>query len=110
LAIAIAIGLYFGIDAITRAETLAEQWLTYINPLNNLMFYLAGVAIFYNARTLQWSNVAAYAAIAGGSAVLVFFPADGDLVNVVTGLERVVFFLATTCVVLGFFKLEPTLP
>jgi exopolysaccharide production protein ExoZ len=104
------IGLYFGFAAITREATLAAQWQTYINPFNNLMFYVGGVALFYSTRQARWGHAAAVGLMLISIVVLAGYPARGDLVTVVTGMERIVFFVACCALVLSFYKLPPSLP
>src|SRR5690606_31303561 len=42
--------------------------------------------------------------------VLVFYPVSGDQINIISGINRVVFALASILLTLGFYKLEIDLP
>jgi peptidoglycan/LPS O-acetylase OafA/YrhL len=46
------IGLYFCFFLMKPDETI-NQWEIYINPLNNLFLFVAGIAIFYNFNKLK---------------------------------------------------------
>jgi peptidoglycan/LPS O-acetylase OafA/YrhL len=110
VATTLAAGLYFGFEAISTKATLASQWHTYINPLNNLCFYGAGLALYYNAHKLSLNAPTSITLMIASTAVLAGYPVDGDLVNIVTGFDRIVFFLASTLMVLSFYKLTSTPP
>lgn len=100
-----AIALYFGFAVLDRTQTLASQWQAYIHPLNNLIFYCGGIALFYNARQVSLSLPAALSLISASILAFVTWPVDGDLITTVTGLDRIAFFVITTALVFGFYKL-----
>jgi exopolysaccharide production protein ExoZ len=110
VAVTIAIGLYFGFHAITAPATLASQWQTYINPMNNMFFYCIGLALYYNTGKLSFGPSWTISLLVASLAVLVWYPANGDLVNIVTGINRIVFVLASTLLVLSFYKFTFTPP
>ncbi len=101
----VAIAVYVAFFAMTPTATLASQWLLYINPFNNLCLYVAGVAIYYNAKLLKLSPPHAMLMMAASVGMLAAYPADGDLIAVVTGVNRLVFCLASVLIVLSFYKL-----
>lgn len=110
VAATIVVGAYFGFGAISNERTLASQWQTYINPLNNFFFYTTGIAIYYNARGLLLSSRSAVALLIVAGILFCAYPASGDLVNIVTGVNRLVFFAASALAVLAFYKLTLPLP
>lgn len=106
LAATVAAGMYFAFAGFDRQATLATQWSTYIHPLNNAMFYAVGVALYYNVREWRFRAHTPVLIVLLSLALLAGYPTSGDLINVVTGAERIAFFLASTGIVLGFFKLS----
>ena len=106
----LAIAVYFAYWALTPAATLASQWQVYINPFNNLFLYAAGVAIYYNTRSLTLRPITAMFMLVGSCALLAAYPSDGDLIVIVTGLDRFVYCLASVLIVLSFFKLSTRPP
>jgi peptidoglycan/LPS O-acetylase OafA/YrhL len=102
--------LVIAFSALDPAHTLAEQWLVYIHPANNLILYLLGVGLFYNCDTVKLPTWAALGAILLGVIVFLGVAVRGDLVLVVTGWPRVAFCCASILVVLGFYKLQIALP
>ena len=100
----IAIGLVFS-HALLHAEiSLADQWVTYVNPLNNLFLYCCGIALYYNATHIRLSKATCLAILAVGASVFVWYPVAGDQIHILTGWNRVVFCIASVCMVLAFYK------
>lgn len=104
LAISLAISIYFSSFVLDPSISLAEQWSTYINPFNNLFLYLAGIAIYFNLKgkiLRSWSVAALFITSLGCFAL---YPANGDTITVVTGLNRIIFLAASIALVVSFYK------
>lgn len=110
VAATVAIGMWFAFFGLVREATLTSQWKTYIHPLNNLMFYATGVALYYNVRHFVLDSRTSAVIMLASLALLTWYPAGGDLVNIVTGVARVAFLLSCIGIVLGFYKLSATPP
>jgi peptidoglycan/LPS O-acetylase OafA/YrhL len=84
--------------------SLSDQWLTYINPFNNLFLYVAGIAIYYNLSSVKisFSGVLLFFGIA--VTVFMFYPAYGDKIAIVTGVNRLVFLFSSILLVVSFYK------
>lgn len=104
--ITLLVGLYFACFSISNKTTLANQWQIYINPFNNLFFYCAGIAIYFNLDGIYIRRKNAILIMLGASLVFSFYPAAGDQVNIVTGVNRVIFSLASIVMVIAFYKIE----
>ncbi|MDC5023914.1 acyltransferase [Acinetobacter baumannii] len=105
----VAVGIYFAFSALDPSKTLSEQWTTYINPFNNFFLYACGLALYYNFHNVSMKNIANIL-IVTSLAVLCLYPVTGDQINITTGINRVVFALASIALTLGFYKLEIDLP
>ncbi|WP_338558077.1 acyltransferase family protein [Acinetobacter sp. KS-LM10] len=105
----ILIGLYFAFGVFDQSQKLAQQWQTYINPLNNFFLYTCGLALYYNFNEINLKKIAPFLIVAALS-ILAFYPVSGDQINIVSGFNRVVFALASIALTLGFYKLEVTFP
>ncbi|WP_158521401.1 acyltransferase family protein [Kushneria konosiri] len=84
--------LYFAFYVLTPEASLAAQWLTYINPLNQAFLFGMGVAIgklATNMRHASKKGMAVLLAIAVGA--FAFFPASGNQINIVSGFNRILF-------------------
>lgn len=105
----VAVGAYFAFYALDPSKTLSDQWHTYINPFNNFFLYACGLALYYNFHDLHMKNTASLLIVVS-LLVLCFYPVAGDQINIATGINRVVFALASIALTLGFYKFEIDLP
>jgi exopolysaccharide production protein ExoZ len=108
--ITLCIALYFAFVTLKPEVSLANQWITYINPFNNLFLYSAGIAIYYNTKLLSPNKQTIGTAFALLMAVLAFYPVSGDQINIVTGFNRIVFLASSILLVIVFFKNTVALP
>lgn len=105
----VALGMYFAFTALEPSKTLSAQWTIYINPFNNFFLYACGLALYYNFHYISMKNIANILIVIS-LAVLCLYPVTGDQINIVTGINRIVFALASIMLTLGFYKLEIELP
>ncbi|HHY2116882.1 TPA: acyltransferase family protein [Acinetobacter baumannii] len=104
-----AIGIYFAFSAIDSTSTLSNQWKIYIHPFNNFFLYACGLALFYNFHNLVMPNIAILLIVISLS-ILCWYPVEGDQINIVTGINRVIFAFSSIALTLGFYKLELSIP
>lgn len=104
------LGTVFAFAWLDAQQPLAGQWHLYIHPANNLCFYAAGLALFYNLRGTALSPAAALACMAAAAAVFFAYPVQGDLIGTVVTDARLAFFGASVLLVFGFYKLTSSLP
>lgn len=109
-ALSFAIGMAFSLHLLTPDTPLGNQWNTYVNPFNNLFLYCAGVAIYYNAKEWNIGAASATGLFFLSLAVFILYPVQGNQINIVTGLTRVVFSAASILMVLAFYKNKLALP
>lgn len=83
-----------------RASPLGFQWQAYINPINNLFLYCSGIAIYYN-KSLVANNKIIVAILA---MVWLLYPTSGNQINIVTGLERIIFSATSIFTVIVFYN------
>jgi peptidoglycan/LPS O-acetylase OafA/YrhL len=100
----IMVGIMFSFHILHSDQSLVVQWANYINPFNNLFLYCAGIALYYNARNWQPSKMAILTLFTLPLLLFLFYPAQGDQIQIVTGASRVVFCLASVALVLAFYK------
>lgn len=101
----IGITIYFGFWVLDDTQSLASQWHLYIHPLNNLAFYCAGVALFYNASRFSIPQPFVIPLMLITIISFTAWPANGDLIATVTGFNRIAFFVITVTFVLSVYKL-----
>ncbi len=101
-----AIAVYFSFYVISEAATLESQWLSYINPFNNLVFYCSGMAIYFNPSVHGFSGKTSAILFAASLIVLCFYPTSAEMVSIVCGPNRIVFYVASMLMVLAFYNLS----
>ncbi len=108
--LACVVGLWFSTNLLTVDKSLADQWVQYINPFNNLFLYCAGIAIYYNTKDLVVSTRVNLMCFVAALATFIFYPAVGDQIHIVSGAGRVVFSLASVLLVFAFYKNTVQIP
>jgi exopolysaccharide production protein ExoZ len=107
---ALTVFVLFAFRLISSDTSLAAQWAVYINPFNNLFFYSAGVALYYNFRDTivppRWRMPLLLSAIAA----FLFYPATGDQISIASGFNRIALAVIVILIVFGFYKCAPSLP
>lgn len=110
LVASIFLGGVFALELISSINTLANQWNTYINPFNNLFFYIAGIAIYFNIYKWKFGNEMVLAVLFAGLAIFLFYPSEGGEIQLITGGNRITFSIASILLVIGFYKLNVRIP
>lgn len=108
LAASLAIGLYFSENMLSSDAPLDTQWSLYVNPFNNLFFYIAGIAIFYNTSRARHTSAQTVAFLAISTSVFLFYPTGENQADIVTDLNRIVFSSASILMVYVFYKWRAT--
>ncbi len=105
-----AIGLYFSISLLSSDKLLSEQWSIYVNPFNQIFLFFAGVAIGkWAGKIKNYFNRYSWALLGMVLFLFIFFPAQGDKAQIVTGVERWIFSVLSISLVLIIFLLNPKL-
>lgn len=85
---------YFAFFVLTPSSSLAAQWGPYINPLNQAFLFALGVAIgWFRDLSRTPSQAAVWVVLVVSVALLTFYPASGNQINIVTGINRLLFTL-----------------
>jgi peptidoglycan/LPS O-acetylase OafA/YrhL len=108
--VTIGIGLLFAFSLLNSANKLEVQWAMYINPFNNFFLYCAGIAIFYNFHDLTVPTKWHLPLLVFSVLTFFVYPASGDQINLVTGINRVAMSIISIGVILAFYKCAPALP
>jgi exopolysaccharide production protein ExoZ len=81
---------YFSIYKLDENQPLGSQWATYVNPIGQMFYFVAGIGIGFMSKGMQrlgrWSVVAMLLTFA----LIVFYPSHGEPVHLVTGITRLV--------------------
>lgn len=98
--------VYFAYVKLTPDLNLGQQWKDYVNPFNQVFLFLSGFYIGYIFNNVKINNIVLVPLLIIGLVMFVFYPVSGDLINLVTGINRIVF----TIICLSIFKLNYRVP
>lgn len=96
--------IYFSFFAIDVKIDLGEQWKTYINPLNQVYFFLGGFLMGYLFRGVKLKRIYSSLLIVLGLLIMICFPVGEERISLVFGINRVVFSLACFLICLGTYS------
>lgn len=101
---------YFAFFKLDPTQSLDNQWFIYVNPLNQVFLFLSGflMGLLFNKVSFNDTNVIILLIISFTG--FVFYPVSGDNINLVTGINRIVFTLLCFTICFTFYKLKSTLP
>lgn len=102
--------LYFAFNKLSTGQNLSVQWTNYVNPLNQVFLFLGGFLIGLFFQHVKLKNYIAILMIFIGVSIFVFFPVQGDLINLVTRFNRLVFTISCFLICCGVYKLSLELP
>lgn len=85
---------------------LYTQWLLYINPIHQSFLFMTGLVI--GAYLPQWKHW--YIPLILGVTLFIIWPASGDHINIVTGINRVIFTSCAILVCYGFYSIKGEMP
>jgi exopolysaccharide production protein ExoZ len=93
--------LYFAFYKQNPSVSYLDQWLDYINPLNQLFLFLAGFLMGYFFHKKSIPPIVSPLCLAAGVALLFFYP---GAINIVAGMHRIVFTVAAILICFSFYK------
>ncbi len=102
--------IFFAFFIINSNKNLSEQWHFYTNPLNQIFFFWAGIMLckmFYEIRISKLINTAIGVI---GLLLLLFYPSNIENINLVTGVNRIIFTISCIMICLFFYKIQYQLP
>jgi exopolysaccharide production protein ExoZ len=94
--------LWFAFFGLNSNEKLSVQWTMYVNPLNQVLLFIAGICIGKYSGRLEVPKAMIIFFLALISFIL--YPAQG--INLVTGIDRIVLTLISVAICLGVFHLN----
>ena len=95
----------FAFKFLTPDRSLAEQWSTYINPLNQVFLFLAGFLIGYFNGIVKGKAVNIFILIIS-IGLFILHPYNGDHVGIVSQWNRIYFTLYSIGISMSFYNLN----
>lgn len=102
--------LYFAFALLNPDAPLADQWRTYINPLNQVFLFLAGFLLGRFGSLIPTSRYISPALFLLAIVIFIFYPVRGNTIALITGVERIIFTIATIALCVSFFRLKVDVP
>jgi exopolysaccharide production protein ExoZ len=102
--------LYFAFSKLSPDVTLAKQWKIYVNPLNQVFLFLGGFLIGLFFHSFKAENAHVITLLFLGLLLFTFYPVVGDRINIVIGINRLVFTACCFIICFCFYKLTFQLP
>jgi peptidoglycan/LPS O-acetylase OafA/YrhL len=110
--VTVALAGYFASYALDETLLLSAQWSIYINPLNQLFLFVAGILIGAYGRDFEPGprlRQVGIGLLVGSLLVFEFTPASGNLIRIVTDWNRLILSAASILIVAAVFLLKPKL-
>lgn len=101
---------YFTFFLLSPELTLSEQWSTYINPLNQIFFFFGGFLMGYVFKNTAINTKQSLFIVLISLIIFILFPSEGDSINLVTGVNRLIFTASCFLICFSFFKSEIRVP
>lgn len=98
--------LYFAFYILDERSPLTSQWRNYVNPLNQLFFFLGGFIVGYLLQNKRLNTRIGVVLLVAGLSLFCLYPAHGNTINIVTGVNRIVFTLACFLICISVFKIN----
>jgi exopolysaccharide production protein ExoZ len=102
--------LYFSFVILSPEQTLAQQWREYVNPLNQAFLFLGGFLIGLLLNTIKISRIISILLLLFSIGLFIIIPSNGNLINLVTGVNRLIFTFCCFLICFSFYKLNFKLP
>ncbi len=104
--------IYFAFHILDPEKSLGDkvQWRNYVNPLNQVLLFLGGFIIGLIFKDKRIHIVINLIILISGLVLFIFYPAEGDTIHLVTGVNRLIFTLCCFMICMSFYKVRVDLP
>lgn len=103
---AVTFGVYFWFAFVLfdKSKPIGEQDSYYKHPLNQAALFLEGILIGHLFKTKSFNNGLLFTFLLAALLAFYFYPVDGDAINIVAGIERLIFTFLCFVFTFVFFK------
>lgn len=106
IAILLFYGLRYAFLVFKDVTVLGAFWYNYVAPFNNFFLFGFGILLYYEFKDVKLSNQICFLGIVLACLLFIFYPAYGNQVYIVKGVNRIVFSFASILLVLMFFLMK----
>jgi exopolysaccharide production protein ExoZ len=100
--------IYYAFFILSSQSTVANQWALYISPLNQAVFFAAGILIYLFNKYKQLSLRYAILLFVAGVLLFAFFPIFGPRSNLIVGTDNLLFLLFCCVIVYSSLNINAT--
>ncbi|MGE8436845.1 MAG: acyltransferase family protein [Pseudomonas palmensis] len=99
--------IYYAFFILTTNNTLAAQWGAYIEPLNQAFLFVLGIFIAWisTEKNLK-STKYLWTTLLASSLAFAIYPSTGGPINIVTGLERILYTALCGAICFSAFNID----
>lgn len=102
--------IYFAFIKIYHGMPMLEETSAYFNPLNNLFLFFSGFVIGKYLKKQKVSSIMLLFIIIVGLGLFIFYPVFGKKIDLLIGVNRLVFTLSSCLICIYFYKLNYQIP
>lgn len=102
--------IYFAFNKLDSQTPFSYQWKNYINPLNQVFLFLGGFLTGLLFKKVKINSITTILLLLFGIALFAFYPVNGDRINLVTGVNRLIFTFCCFLICFCFYKLTIKFP
>lgn len=110
LSFSFALCLYYSFYGMNNESSLWNQWHSYTNPLNQLFLFAGGVYSGFLLHNKTQKSLWILALLLLSIFTFIVYPVQGDLIHLLTGMNRLVFYFLCFIICFCFYKLPFELP
>ena len=110
LIISFALLAYFAFGVIDPRIEFYVQWHSYTNPLNQFFLFIAGVGLGALLKNSEMSSMQGKMILLFSLLIFIWYPTTGERVELATGINRLVFIIASIGICVGTYKSDFKLP
>lgn len=101
---------YFTFFKFSHEMSWQSQWKVYINPLNQVYLFLSGFLVGVFLNTVNIKNRILEVLLILSALLFVFIPSGDNVISIVSGWLRIVFYTCCILICISFYKLKFSLP
>lgn len=108
--IVLLIGIVFSFHILDDSKTMIALWRTYVNPFNNMYFFVFGIFLYYNFRNIKIDENINLLILFSTILAFIFIPVSDVEAGLITGWSRLFLSLLSIIIVFNFYKMDIKLP
>jgi exopolysaccharide production protein ExoZ len=110
LTLSFGVCIYFSFYEMNTESPLWNQWHLYTNPLNQVFLFAGGIYLGYLLENKVQKSAWILITLILSVLTFIIYPVEGDLIHLLTGINRLIFYFLSFLICFCFYKLPFELP